>query len=212
MSTGDGSNFKLSDIELNGGDCSQDYVQVIESTKAAVSDTFCYVSSAQALEFGDASYQGWWNVTMDTSKDDVSFPVGTAFLSAFGSKAVVSTYAGQVVDGASAMNCVGKQYVMFANPLPRTMKLGELIMDGGDCSQDYVQVLESTKAAVTETYCYVSAAQALEFGDASYQGWWNFTMDTSKDDVEVEAGDAFLGNFATKNITITFPSAIPVAE
>ena len=100
MNTGDGANFKLSDIQLNGGDCTRDNIQVLESTKAAVTETYVYVSEAQALEFGDASYQGWWNFTMDTSKDDVSFPLGTAFLGNFATKSVQPTYAGQVTTGA----------------------------------------------------------------------------------------------------------------
>jgi hypothetical protein len=86
MNTGDASTFKLSDIELNGGDCTQDNIQVLESTKAAVTEKYVYVSAAQALEFGDASFQGWWNFTMDTSMDDVEFEIGAAFLGNFATK------------------------------------------------------------------------------------------------------------------------------
>ena len=89
-----------------------------------------------------------------------------------------------------------------------TFKLSDIKLDGGNCSEDIVQVLESTKASVSATYVYVSAAQALEFGDASYQGWYNFEMDTSKNDVDVNVGDAFLGNFLTKSVKITFPAAL----
>ena len=200
--------FKLSDIKLDGGDCSRDMVQVLESTKASVSATYVYVSAAQALEFGDASYEGWYNFTMDTAMDDVSFDLGQAFLGNFNTKAVKPTYAGQVESGSTEIDCTGKQYVMFGNPVPKTIKLGTIDLSGGDCSRDMVQVLESTKASVSDTYVYVSAAQALEFGDASYQGWYNFTMDESKDDVDVKVGDAFLANFNTKTVTITFPAAM----
>ena len=200
--------FKLSDIKLDGGDCSQDMVQVLESTKASVSAKYVYVSAAQALEFGDASYEGWYNFEMDTSMDNVSFDLGQAFLGNFLTKAVKPTYAGQVDSGSTEIDCTGKQYVMFGNPVPKTIKLGTVVLDGGDCSQDMVQVLESTKASVSAKYVYVSAAQALEFGDASYQGWYNFEMDTSKNDVDVNVGDAFLGNFLTKSVKITFPAAL----
>ena len=200
--------FKLSDIKLDGGNCTEDMVQVLESTKASVSATYVYVSAAQALEFGDASYQGWYNGDMDTAMDEVSFDLGQAFLGNFGTKAVKPTYAGQVDTGSTEIDCTGKQYVMFGNPIPKTIKLGTITLDGGNCTEDMVQVLESTKASVSDTFVYVSAAQALDFGDASYQGWYNGDMDTSKDDVDVGVGAAFLGNFGTKAVKITFPSAL----
>ena len=90
----------------------------------------CYPSGA---EFRLGSY---------TSMDDVTFPVGTAFLGNFGTKTVRPTYAGQVVDGAVEMDCTGKQYVMFGNPVPRAITLGEIVMDGGDATGDNVQVLD----------------------------------------------------------------------
>ena len=200
--------FKLSDIVLDGGDASSDTLQVLESTKASVSATYVYVSKAQALEWGDASYEGWYNTTMDTPMDDVSFTSGAAFLGNFTTKTVKPTYAGQVVDGSVEIDCTGKQYVMFGNPLPRALTLAEIVLDGGDASSDTVQVLEPTKASVSATYVYVSKAQAIEWGDASYQGWYNAAMDTSMNDVEVGIGDAFLGNFTTKSVKITFPTAL----
>ena len=208
ITAGSEGTFKLSDIVLDGGDATGDNIQVLEPAAATVSATYVYVSAAQAAEWGDASYQGWYNTDMDTSMDDVTFPVGTAFLGNFGTKTVRPTYAGQVVDGAVEMDCTGKQYVMFGNPVPRAITLGEIVMDGGDATGDNVQVLDPADATVSQTYVYVSAAQAAEWGDASYQGWYNTDMDTSMNDVEVGIGDAFLGNFGTKSIKITFPTAL----
>ena len=208
MSTGAGATFKLSDIVLDGGDATGDNIQVLESTKASVSAKYVYVSKAQALEWGDASFEGWYNTEMDTPMDDVVFPAGTAFLGNFGTKTIQPTYAGQVLDGSVEMDCTGKQYVMFGNPLPRTLTLSEIVLDGGDATGDNIQVLEPTKASVSVKYVYVSKAQAIEWGDASFQGWYNTDMDTSMNDVEVGIGDAFLGNFGTKSIKITFPTAL----
>ena len=212
MNIGNDGQFKLSAITLDGGDAASDNIQVLESTKAAVSAAYCYISAAQAADFGDASYQGWWNLDMDTRMDDVSFPAGSAFLGNFGTKTVKPTFAGQVLDGSVELDCTGKQFVMFANPLPRDMKLGELVANGGDAASDNIQVLESTKAAGSAAYCYISAAQAADFGDASYQGWWNLDMDTRMDDVVVKPGEAFLANFGTKSVKLTFPQAIPAAQ
>ena len=208
MSTDANAIFKLSDVVLDGGDATGDTLQYLESTKASVGAKYVYVSKAQAIEWGDASYEGWYNTDMDTPMDDVSFPAGTAFLGNFTTKSVKPTYAGQVVDGAVEMDCTGKQYVMFGNPGPRTLTLGEIVLDGGDATGDTVQVLEATKASVSAKYVYVSKAQAIEWGDASYQGWYNTDMDTSMNDVEVGIGDAFLGNFTTKSVKITFPTAL----
>ena len=59
--------FKLSDLVLNGGDATSDTLQVLEPVGATVSDTFVYVSAAQAVEWGDASFQGWYTPAMDTN-------------------------------------------------------------------------------------------------------------------------------------------------
>ena len=199
--------FKLSDIVLEGGNASVDMIQVLEPTCAAVSAMYRYVSAEQAVAWGDASFQGWYDEGLMTRKDDVEFPLGTGFLASFGSKTVTPRYAGQVIDGSYLFDCVGSKYVMFANPIPREITLGDIVLQGGNASVDMIQVLEDTKAGVTSMYRYVSEEQAVAWGDASYKGWYDEGLSIRKDDVKVAVGEAFLASFGSKNVKVVFPSA-----
>ena len=208
ITTGATGTFKLSDVALDGGDVTSDTLQVLESTKASVGATYVYLSAAQAAAWDIAGSEGWYDASMENSMNDVSFPIGTAFLGNFTTKTVSSTYSGQVVDGTVEMDCTGKQYVMFGNPLPRVIKLGEIVLDGGDVTSDTVQILEPTKASVGTTYVYLSAAQAAAWDIAGSEGWYDAAMENSMNDVDINIGDAFLGNFTTKSVSITFPTAL----
>ena len=126
----------------------------------------------------------------------------------------------------------GTKYPVFgASFLPvngaETYKLGAFVPSNASTDDDWIQVINSTTLGADNMYHYVDKATADyiaidnggEAGDCDdLIGWWDGAYDIGEEEgfannVDVEAGDGFLGLFESGNeITFNFPSSLYTAE
>jgi len=205
ISVGSTSNqWKLGDIKLTGSTPQQDIIQFLSVVDANTEITATYVDLAAAG--GNAGDVGWYDFTLSTRLDDITFPAGTAFLCNFGSSGVSIMSAGQVLSGPTTLDLSGIQYPFVANLLPMQLTLGSITVAGSTPQQDIFQFLSVTDANTELTATYVDLAAAG--GNAGDVGWYDFTLSTRLDDTILSAGAAFLCNLGSPSVSITFPSAL----
>jgi len=90
-----------------------------------------------------------------------------------------------------------------------TWKLGDVTASGMDPTLDLIQFLDTSTANAGVKATYIDLATSIAYaGNASLVGWWNLDLDTSLNSTSFPAGSAFLGNFSSPSVTITFPSAV----
>ena len=178
--------FQLKDINADAFSETSDTLQLLEPTLARTVKTYFFYDG-QWLEDPTA-----WN---DANED--TFDMATGFLGNFASKTVKLTAAGAVLSGPTALDFTGKCYNMVGNPLPRAVKFKEIEAVSFSETSDTLQKLESTLGRTIKTYF-------------NYNGdWYEDTSawnDASED--EIAAGEALLGNFAAKDVKLTFPGAL----
>lgn len=183
---GKGNVFTMKDITPVSFSDSGDILQFLEPVRARTEKTYF-------------AWEGnWYEDTTDwNDANDDQFDIGTGFLGNFTSKKVQLTSAGEVIEGATAFDFTGKQIVMLGNPLPRTVKFKEIEPVSFSDSGDILQRLEATRARTVKTYF------AWE-GD-----WYEDTSDwNDASEEEIASGEALLGNFTSKKVKLTFPSAL----
>jgi len=180
--------FKWSDLKPTSFEAGSDTLQFLEPVLARTQYTFC-------------AYEGQWYVVDGEDwtpvSDDDQFDVGTGFLADFASKNVNITVSGSVLNGPTAMDFTGKEFVMVGNPLPRAVKLSEIEVGFWETGSDTLQRLEPTLARTANTYL-------------AYDGDWYEDVDGEyalAGDAEFAVGESMLADFASKKVKITFPSA-----
>ena len=204
----DTATFKLGDIVPSKWDWYSDKLQVLDTAAAKVVATYDYYGVWDGAIAGDD--EGWYDITGggESPADDVEFPVGTAFLGNFAAKQVCLSQSGAVLSGSTLLDYTGSQYVMFGNPLPVGLTLGDIVPTKWDWYSDKLQVLNTGAAKVVATYDYYGTWDGAIAGDD--EGWYDITGggEEPADDVVVNPGDAWLGNFAAKDVVIVFPAAV----
>lgn len=197
--------WRLGDIIAKGMDPTSDNIQFLSTISAETELTATYVDEAHAIAY--SMTKGWWNLDLDTSLDDTTVAIGTAFLCNFGSPDITFTYAGEVKQGATTLDLSGLLSPMIANCTPVDLVLGDLTATGIDPTSDNIQFLSKDTAETILTATYVDAAHAIAY--SMTPGWWNLDLDTSLDSQPLPMGASFLGNLGSPNVTITFPNPIP---
>jgi len=202
--------WKLGDVTASGMDPTLDLIQFLNTSTANAGVKATYIDLATSIAYaGDASLVGWWNLDLDTSYNGLVFAAGTGFLCNFSSSGVALTYAGQVLKGSTTLNLSGLTFPMVANFTPVDLTLGNLTATGMDPTLDLIQFLDTSTANAGVKATYIDLATSIAYaGNASLVGWWNLDLDTSLNSTSFPAGSAFLGNFSSPSVTITFPSAV----
>lgn len=204
--------WRLSDISAAGMEVGSDYIQLLDPADSHVTLRATYADEAQALEWGDLAYVGWWNVEdLDESLADEEIAFGTGFLCNIASgNPVTFRFSGEVVQAPAEVDLSGQTYPLVANAVPSDLLLGDISAVGMEAGTDYIQFLDPIDSHVTIRATYADEAQALEWGDLDYVGWWNIEdQDESLDAIPVAAGAAFLGNIPSGNpVVLTFPSPL----
>jgi len=200
--------WRLGDVTVSGMDPSQDNIQFLNTIDASTELTATYIDTATSINYvGDTSIVGWWDFSLTTSLDNVMVGAGTGFLCNFASPNVIFTYAGEVLQGSITLDLSGLLSPMIANFTPVDLTLGQLTVAGMDPSQDNIQFLNTVDASTDLTATYIDSATSISYvGDTSLVGWWDFSLTTSLDSHPLPTGTAFLGSFASPNVTITFPN------
>lgn len=130
--------------------------------------------------------------------------------------------AGLVSAEVSSQNIVGYQTVAAAGTYSSSgptfisvgsatqeWKLGDVTLNGAVPGDDVIQFLNPATAETEVTATYVDAATAASWELPEMEGWWDFSMENSLNDQPLPAGAAFLGNFASTGVMMTFPNPVP---
>jgi len=227
-----------------------EYIQHLSSADTSVDGTFTYISEAYLKRaFSDkwADYKaaiGWWNwvsgknyktliqnndYSLKCSEEDMTFPVGEAFLGYFGgANDLKFTSSGSVNKVPFTITVGSAKAPYFVVAVPRAVEINEITVSSGskDAQQrdkymnpnaEYLQVLSPTDTSVTATYTYVSEAY-LKRAFTNWEtykgaiGWWNWVSGTNYktkiqnndyalkiSSLELPAGSTFLGYFGGAN-------------
>ncbi len=88
-------------------------------------------------------------------------------------------------------------------------KLGDIKAAGMVPGDDIIQFLSATDLSLTQAATYIDEANSIAIiGDNSLVGWWNAGVDTQLDDEVFPAGTAFLANFVSTGITLTYSGEV----
>lgn len=210
--------FRLGDMALKGSAWGSDWIQFIDPTTSIVdpSKNATYYSAAEALADGGTAADAEWEDINENCLDDVTYPLGTAFLTSFLSTDVEITYSGEVnlVATYSTINCAGKAYAFVANPYPGDLTAGDIKLVGSTWGSDWLQFLDPATSIVdpTKNITYYSEAEALADGGTAADAEWEDIDETSKDDVSIPMGSGFLCSFLSSNVQILFPTYTPSVE
>ena len=203
---GDEGVFTLGQIVPKDGcwDSGSDILQVLNNTAAKTVATYVYYGAWEGAEEDEI---GWWDSDFNDMYNDLEFPVGAAFLGNFGTKAVEFQQSGSVLTGGTTLDFITKQYVMLGNILPKSIKFGDIKPFEGcwDSGSDILQVLNDTAAKTIATYVYYGAWEGAEEDEI---GWWDSDFNDMYNDLDVNPGDAWLGNFGAKDVKLAFPGAL----
>ena len=96
----------------------------------------------------------------------------------------------------------------------KTFKLNDIALSGSTYGADWIGFVNPTTSALDSsknvTY-YTPAESIADYGDASYAGWYDIT-DADKGDVTYPCGTAFLANFTSPNVTVTYAGEVLKGE
>ncbi len=201
--------WKLGDVTLNGAVPGDDVIQFLNPATAETEVTATYVDAATAASWELPEMEGWWDFAMENSLNDLTFAAGTGFLSNFANTGVTITYAGEVLQGATTLDLSGQTYPMVSNFTPVDLTLASVTGVGMVPGDDVIQFLNPVTAETEVTATYVDAATAASWELPEMEGWWDFSMENSLNDQPLPAGAAFLGNFASTGVMMTFPNPVP---
>ena len=205
--------FRLGDMKLEGSTWGSDWIQFIDPTTSIFdpSKDATYYSAAEAIADGGTADDAEWEDVDENSLDDVTYPIGTAFLTSFLSTGVTITYSGEVNLNAaySTINCTGKPYAYVANPYPGDLTAGDIKLVGSTWGSDWLQFIDPATSIVdpTKDITYYSAAEAIADGGSADDAEWEDVDENCKDDTLIPAGSGFLCGFLSPNVQILFPVA-----
>ena len=225
-----GDKVILGDIEAIDMDPDLDYIQILDTANTSVLNRYCYFSKeiADALNEDENTTEytaliGWWESgeVGDTSRNNVQLNVGQGWLLANTSGSNIKfQYCGEAPMVATEIETDGVARPFIANYLPRTVTLGEIVIDNFDPDLDYLQELDTTNTSVINRYCYFSQeiADALNEDENTDEydalvGWWQ-NGQVGEDGyncsaVQIPTGKAFLGACTSaSNWIVKFPTAV----
>ena len=203
--------FRLGDMKLEGSTWGSDWIQFIDPTTSIFdpSKDATYYSAAEAIADGGTADDAEWEDVDENSLDDVTYPIGTAFLTSFLSTGVTITYSGEVNLNAaySTINCTGKPYAYVANPYPGDLTAGDIKLVNSTWGSDWLQFIDPATSIVdpTRDITYYSAAEAIADGGSADDAEWEDVDENCKDDTLIPAGSGFLCGFLSPNVQILFP-------
>ena len=91
-----------------------------------------------------------------------------------------------------------------------TFKLDDISLSGAAYASDWIGFINPMTSAIdsSKNVTYYSVAESIADGsDGSDAGWYD-AYDTYKGNIEYPKGTAFLANFLSKNVTITFSGEV----
>jgi hypothetical protein len=198
--------WKLSDVALTGAVPGDDFIQFLNSTTLGIDVIATYIDAATAAELEDPGLEGWWDLALENSLNDLTFAAGTGFLSNFASAGVSIMYSGEVLQGSTTLDLSGQAYPTVSNFTPVDLTLASVTGGGMVPGDDFVQFLNADTLEIDVIATYIDAATAAELEDPGLEGWWDLALENSMNDQPLPAGAAFLGNFASTGVTMTFPN------
>lgn len=205
-----GATFRLADIKLTGSTWGTDWLNFINPATSAVDSTkdVTYYSAAEAIADGGSADEAEWENFQEICQDDVTYPVGTAFLCNFASPNVQITMAGQVFTAANEVDCTGKSFAFVANLYPGDITAGDIKLEGSTWGADWLNFINPATSAVDSSrdITYYSAAEAIADGGTADEAEWEDFTEVCKDDVEIPMGSGFLCNFASPGVKVIFPT------
>ena len=210
--------FRLGDLKLEGSTWGSDWLQFLDPTTSIVdpSKSVTYYSAAEAIADGGTADGAEWENYDEECQDDVTYPIGTAFLTSFASTGVTITYSGEVNLNAaySTIDCTGKPFAFVANPYPGDLTAGDIKLVNSVWGSDWLQFLDPATSIVdpSKSITYYSAAEAIADGGTADDAEWENYDEECKDDSPILAGSGFLCSFASPSVQILFPVYTPSAD
>lgn len=207
--------FRLGDLKMEGSTWGTDWLQFINPATSVVdsSKNATYYSEAEAIADGGTADDAEWENYDEECLDDVTYPIGTAFLTSFGSTDVTITYSGEINLNAvySTINCTGKPYAYVANPYPGDLTAGDIKLVNSVWGTDWLQFINPATSVVDskKNITYYSEAEAIADGGTADDAEWENYDEECKDDTPIPMGSGFLCSFGSPNVQILFPVYTP---
>ena len=246
--------YRLGDVKVENMNCDDDTIQVLDPETLDAPYQYTYVTSEMAqaiyqnlIDDGEdpedakvvLEWVGWWDAAIgvgedDARADDVMIDNGNAFLGLFGSRENVKFIcSGEAPTKPTQWESKELYKPFLCNYLPKTIKLGQIVVENMNCDDDTIQVLDPETLDAPYQYTYVTT----EMAEAIYQnliddgedpedakvvlgwvGWWDAAIGVGEDDARVDERDVlpnegFLGLFGSReNLVFRFPSVLDTYE
>ena len=210
--------FCLGDIKMEGSTWGSDWLNFIDPTTSIFDPlkAVTYYSAAEAISDGGTAADAEWEDINENCKDDVSYPIGTAFLCNFMNSNIEISFSGEVNANAtySTIDCTGKPYSLVVSPYPGDLTAGDIKLVGSVWGSDWLNFIDPATSIVDplRSITYYSEAEAIADGGTAADAEWEDINENCKDDVEIPMGTGFLCNFMSQNVQILFPVYTPPAD
>ena len=210
--------FCLGDMAMEGSTWGTDWLNFIDPTTSIFdpSKNVTYYSVAEAIADGGTAADAEWEDINENCKDDVVYPIGTAFLCNFVNPNIKITFSGEVNANAeySTINCAGRPYSLVVSPYPGDLTAGDIKLVGSIWGTDWLNFIDPATSIVdpSRNITYYSEAEAIADGGTAADAEWEDINENCKDDVEIPMGTGFLCNFASPSVQILFPVYTPSTE
>ena len=200
---------KFSDLSATGWDWESDELRIINPANCANSKVLMWLTKAEAQEFEVGDKAGWYDSTSVEYAGDMTFDLGSGFMTRFSSTGIKFQYAGQVFDQAFTIPCANKVYAMIPNALPRPILASEISATGWDWESDELRILNPANCANSKVLMWLTKAEAQEFEVGDKAGWYDSTYVEYAGNLSIQPGDGFMTRLSSTNVSINMPAVTP---
>ena len=104
----------------------------------------------------------------------------------------------------------GNSFVSMTATEKGNFRLGDLKLEGSTWGRDWLGFIDPTTSIMdmSKNVTYYSAAEAIADGGSAEDAEWEDNNEVCKDDVEYPFGTAFLCNFTSQNVTMTYSGEV----
>ena len=197
---------KLSDFSATGWNYENDEIRILNAANCKSTKSLVWLTKDEAEGGGVGDKAGWYDASEFTYEGNLTFDLGSAFLTSLSSTGVKFQYAGQVYDQAFTIPCANKVYVLIPNALPRQISLSEVTATGWNYENDEIRKLNKSNCRSLKTFVWLTKDEAEGGGVGNKAGWYDASEFTYEGAQTLNPGDGLMTSLSSTGISINMPA------
>ena len=184
-------------------------MRIVNAADCSSSKRLVWLTKDEAEGGGVGDKAGWYDSSEFTYEGNLTFDLGTAFLTSLSSTGVKFQYAGQVYDQAFTIPCANKVYVLVPNALPRQISLSEITATGWNYENDEIRKLNKSDCSSAKKFVWLTKDEAEGGGVGDKAGWYDASEFTYEGAQTLEPGEGLMTSLSSLSVNISMPAVTP---